>query len=126
MNVYCLAKFKDEFDKLKRKNSYKDLESQIVNYFFNTTVEKLSTGTRLNHDAYKPYIKTRISGKGGYRFYYPLILIKGDVYLMYVHPKKGVHGQSNIDNNLKKELYKEIIKCINKIMFIKSMLKMNY
>jgi hypothetical protein len=47
MEIYCLEDFKVEFDKLKKKNSYKQIESQIIEYFFNKTVIELASGVRL-------------------------------------------------------------------------------
>jgi cyclopropane fatty-acyl-phospholipid synthase-like methyltransferase len=44
-----LEEFKTAFDKLKSKNSYKTLEQDTINYFFNKSVQELSSGTRLNH-----------------------------------------------------------------------------
>ena len=34
MKIYCTNEFKFEFDKLMRKNSYKNLETALVEYFF--------------------------------------------------------------------------------------------
>lgn len=112
MEIYCLEDFKIEFDKLKSKNSYKTLEKDIINYFFNKTKDKLSSGTRLNHSNETPYIKKRIGGRGGFRFYFLLILIKDSLYLMYVHPKTGPKGVENITDDSKAYLYKKVLECI--------------
>lgn len=75
MKLFCLEDFKVEFEKLKSKNSYKTVEKEIIDYFFNKKASQLQSGTRLNHSDTEPYIKKRLKGKGGYRFYY-LLLIK--------------------------------------------------
>ncbi len=49
MNIYCLEDFKVEFEKLKKKNSYKLIESQTIEYFFNKTVSELASGVCLNN-----------------------------------------------------------------------------
>ena len=112
MELYCLEDFKVEFDRLKSKNSYKTIEKDIINYFFNKTKDKLCSGTRLNHSNEAPYIKKRIGGRGGFRFYFLLILIKNSLYLMYVHPKTGSKGAENITDDSKAYLYKKVLECI--------------
>ena len=62
MKLFCLEDFKVEFEKLKSKRSYKEVEKEIINYFFDKTVEDLQSGTRLNHSIDSPYIKKRLGG----------------------------------------------------------------
>lgn len=76
MKIFCIAEFKVEFEKLKDKKSYNSIESDIIDYFFDKSVQELSSGTRLNNSSETPYIKKRIHGKGGFRFYYLLIIKK--------------------------------------------------
>jgi len=38
MVIYCIEKFKVEFEKLISKNSYKSLQKEIINYFFDKAV----------------------------------------------------------------------------------------
>lgn len=112
MKIYCLEDFKFAFEKLKSKNSYKSIEQDTINYFFNKSSSDLSPGTRLNNSDLTPYIKKRLGGRGGFRFYY-LLLIKDDrIYLMYVHPKTGVYGAENITDESKAMLYKKLLTSI--------------
>lgn len=113
MRLFCLEDFKVEFEKLRSKKSYLDLEKEIISYFFDKTKEELCSGARLNNNSDFPYIKKRLSGRGGYRCYY-LLLIKNDcLYLMFVHPKTGPVGSSNIDDEYKTYLYKKVFTSIN-------------
>ena len=112
MNIFCLAEFKVEFEKLKSKNSYSSIESDMIDYFFNKTVEELSTGTRLNNSSTTPYIKKRINGRGGFRFYFLLIIKDENLFLMFVHPKAGSLGNENITDESKAYLYKKVLECI--------------
>jgi hypothetical protein len=48
MNIFCLDDFKIELDKLKSKKSYRTIEADIIDYFFNKTITELNSGTRLN------------------------------------------------------------------------------
>jgi len=57
------------FDKLKSKKFYNSIEGDVIDYFFGKSVQELSSGTRLNNSGDTPYIKKRINGKGGLRFY---------------------------------------------------------
>lgn len=112
MDLYCLEDFKVEFEKLKSKKSYKTLESEIINYFFRKPMQELCSGTRLNNYADVPYIKKRLGGRGGFRFYFLLLMKKYSLYLMFVHPKIGPHGSDNITDESKAYLYKKVIDCI--------------
>lgn len=112
MPIYCIEDFKKQFEKLSSKNSYKGLESEIINYFFGKPIKDLCSGTRLNNDSENPYIKKRFKGRGGFRCYF-LILIKNEsLYLMFVHPKTGSMGASNLKNESKTHLYKKVLECI--------------
>src|SRR3989304_5483232 len=75
-------------------------------------MSELCSGTRLNNSNHTPYIKKRIGGSGGYRFYFLLIIKDESLYLMFVHPKTGSMGAENIKNDSKVYLYKKILKCI--------------
>ncbi len=112
MRIQCLPAFKKEFEKLRDVKAYRGLESDVIDYFFNKPAERLMSGTRLNQSNDVPYIKKRISGSGGYRAYF-LLLIKDDrLILMFVHPKTGPYGASNIDDDYKAFLYKEVLNAI--------------
>lgn len=94
MKLFCIEEFKIQFEKLIAKKSYKDLEQDIIDFFFDKTMADVCSGTRLNASNETPYIKKRLNGSGGFRLYY-YVLIKNDcLYLMFVHPKKGVYGSS--------------------------------
>lgn len=112
MKIYCLEDFKVEFEKLSSKKSYRDLQKEIIDYFFNKSVEDLKSGTRLNNNDDVPYIKKRLQGSGGYRCYYLLIIKERCIYLMFVHPKTGSIGSSNITDESKTYLYKKVHKSI--------------
>lgn len=112
MELYCLEDFKIEFEKLKSKKSYRTLEQEIINYFFNKKIEQLRSGTRLNHSNQVPYIKKRLGGRGGFRVYFLLIIKKESIYFMFVHPKTGTQGSDNITDESKAYLYKKVLDCI--------------
>ena len=112
MRIYCLAEFKVEFEKLKSKNSYNSIEGDVIDYFFGKSVQELSSGTRLNNSSDTPYIKKRINGKGGFRFYFLLIIKDENLFLMFVHPKTGSLGYENITDDSKAYLYKKVLNCI--------------
>lgn len=66
---------------------------------------------RLNNRDETPYIKKRIGGRGGFRFYY-LLIIKDESLLNVCHPKSGSLGADNITDASKAHLYKKILECI--------------
>lgn len=112
MNIYCLERFKVEFEKLKNKKPYKNLEKELVEYFFGKNTADLCNGTRLNNSDTEPFIKKRLVGSGGFRLYF-LVIIKNDcLYLMFVHPKTGPEGADNIKAESQALIYKEVLECI--------------
>jgi hypothetical protein len=112
MQVFCINEFKVEFEKLISKKQYSTLEKEIIDYFFHKKIDELISGTRLNNSQDIPYIKKRLRGKGGFRLYF-LVLIKNEnIYLMFVHPKTGPYGASNITDESKAMLYKNVLKAI--------------
>lgn len=113
MKIFCLEDFKDEIEKLKKKNSYSSIEKDILEYFFNKEIESLKSGTRLNNSDDTPYIKKRLSGSGGFRVYFLLVVKKESAYLMFVHPKTGSAGFENITDESKALLYKKVLDCIS-------------
>jgi len=112
MDLYCLEDFKTQFDKLKSKRSYKTIEQDIIDYFFGKSTQDLCSGVRLNNSNDAPYIKKRIGGRGGFRFYYLLVIKKDSLYFLFVHPKTGSHGSENITDESKAYLYKKVLDCI--------------
>ncbi|MFC0181513.1 hypothetical protein SAMN04515674_104225 [Pseudarcicella hirudinis] len=114
MFIYSTEEFKNEFEKLIKNNSYRDLEKEIIEYFFDKNIQDLCSGTRLNNSNDAPYIKKRLNGKGGYRVYFYLILKDDCLYLMFVHPKTGSEGSDNISNESKALLYKKVLECVKR------------
>jgi hypothetical protein len=112
MTILCLEDFKIQFERLKKKNSYSSVESYIIEYFFNKNISQLTSGTRLNNSDDTPYIKKRISGSGGYRVYFLLLIKDEKLYLMFLHPKTGSLGYENITDESKALLYKKVLEAI--------------
>lgn len=112
MKIFCLEDFKDEFDKLKVKKTYRTLEKDIIDYFFNKTIQDLNSGTRLNNSDETPYIKKRLRGSGGSRVYFLILIKKENIYLMFIHPKTGPDGAENITDESKSALYKKVLASI--------------
>jgi len=112
MKFFCLEDFKVEFEKLISKKAYSTLEQDLINYFFGKSAQELCSGTRLNNSDKTPYIKKRLKGSGGYRFYFLLILKDESLYFMFSHPKIGPMGGINITDESKAYLYKKILRCI--------------
>jgi len=112
MEFYCLSVFKDEFEKLCKKNSYAGLPQDLIDCFFGKKTVDILSGTRLNQSDTVPYIKKRLSGRGGFRLYFLVNIKKEKVYLMFVHPKTGSEGSDNITNESKAKIYKDVLEAI--------------
>ncbi|WP_297097523.1 hypothetical protein [uncultured Draconibacterium sp.] len=112
MNIFCTDRFKIEFEKLLSKKQYRTLKQDFIKYFFNKKIEELLSGTNLNNSKETPYIKKRLRGSGGYRFYFLILIKEENLYLMFLHPKTGPYGAPNINNESKAMLYKDILEKI--------------
>lgn len=113
MQIFCIEDFKDNIRKLTSKKSYRNIEEDIIEYFFNSEdIQDLRSGINLNQCDDRPYIKKRLKGRGGYRIYYLLILIDNNVYLMFIHPKTGSMGMDNLSNETIRTLYRKVYDCI--------------
>lgn len=109
MKILCLEDFKVEFEKLKNKKTYRDLEGSVIDYFFDKPIDRMMSGVRLNNSNDVPYIKKRLSGSGGYRLYFLLLIKDERVILMFIHPKTGSMGSSNVTDQSKAYLYKKAL-----------------
>jgi len=112
MKIFCLKRFKEAYDDLSKKKSYRSLEKELIDYFFNKEINQLLSGTRLNNSQNEPFIKKRIDGRGGFRIYYLVLIKNKNIYLMFVHPKTGSEGSDNITEQSKALIYKEVLACI--------------
>lgn len=112
MQIFCIDEFKAEFEKLISKKQYSTLEKEIIDYFFHKNTDELLSGTRLNNSQDTPYIKKRLRGRGGFRLYLLVLIRKGNLYLLFVHPKTGPFGASNITDESKAMLYKNVLQAI--------------
>lgn len=108
MKIFCTAEFEKIFKKLSRKNAYRDLEREIIEYFFAEKID-FSGGRRLGGHAENPYIKKRLGGSGGYRTYFYVVVKQDNLYLMFLHPKTGPDGSPNITDDAKTQLLKDLI-----------------
>ncbi|MES2578266.1 MAG: hypothetical protein V4589_11700 [Bacteroidota bacterium] len=112
MTIYCIEEFKVEFEKLKNKKQYSDLESLVLDFFLDNTLDKIKTGDLLNGSTTVPFLKKRIPDAGGYRVYFLVIIKNENVYISYVHPKTGPMGGENVTSEHKKHIQKETYSCI--------------
>ncbi len=113
MEIYCLQEFKTQFDKLKKKGSYKGIESEIIdNFFGKNPLDFFKNGAKITGTNDIPFIKKRVTGRGGWRFYYLLMVKKEKLYLMYLHPKRGSEGAENITDEFEKQIYTEVLSSI--------------
>lgn len=112
MIIYCIEDFKIEFEKLKSKKQYSDLESLVLDFFLNSTLDKIKTGDLLNGSTIAPFLKKRIPNARGYRVYFLVIVKDEKVYISYVHPKTGPMKATNVTAEHKKHIQKETYSCI--------------
>lgn len=112
MAIYCLLDFKNNIEKLKKKNQYIEIEKDIIDYFFDKPIENLKTGFNINRSETIPYIKSRLNGSGGYRIYYLLLIVKGNVFLIHIHPKTGPYGSESLGKENIGALYNDVWEAI--------------
>lgn len=119
IEIFCLPEFEEEYRKLIKNNSYKSLTKELLKFLNTESIDELASGTLLNRDQAVPYIKKRLSGRGGFRLYYLLIIKNDSVYLLFVHPKTGSKGASNISDEAKKDLYVKAVDLIKEEKMIR-------
>lgn len=112
MEVFCTERFKQEFFSLLSHKPYRNLETEIIEYFFGRDINEIQSGTRLNNSLETPFIKKRLNGSGGYRFYFLVVVKDKNVYLTFVHPKTGPKGSDNITDESKAAIQKEVYEAI--------------
>jgi hypothetical protein len=109
MKLYCLEDFKDEVEKLSKKNSYSSLPEDIIEYFFGKDSSELANGIRINKHPAPPFIKKRLNGSGGFRVYFLLVVKNDCVYLTYVHAKTGSEGSENLADGVASSLLRKVL-----------------
>ena len=110
--IYCIEDFKDEIEKLRKNNSYQNVDELVLARIKDKTIDEFKTGTNLNLSPTHPYIKCDVGGRSGLRMYYTAILHKGRVYLAFIHPKTGSLGSSNTTSDGRAYFIKKITECI--------------
>ena len=110
--IYCIEAFRKQLQKLRKSNSYKDIDQLLIKFLRNRDINHFRTGTLLNKSITHPYIKHDIGGRSGYRLYYLAIIIGECVYLAFIHPKTGSEGSPNTTNDSRTELYKAVADAI--------------
>lgn len=110
--IYCTEAFKKQVEKLRKNNSYKDIDKVLFQFLNHKNIDQFRTGTLLNKSISHPYIKHDISGRGGYRLYYLAVVIKECLYLAYIHPKTGSQGSPNTTHEARAKFYKLVAEAI--------------
>lgn len=101
---YCSQSFKNEFQKLIKKNQHIDLESNFIEFLGTEKkqiidfYEGIKLGGNVNTDPC--LIKKRRKGSGGYRIYYYIYLQNDEICFISLHPKTGKRGKAN-ENEIK-------------------------
>jgi hypothetical protein len=114
MDFFTTEEFIFEVTKLLKSKSHSDCEIEIINSLFTSSIDEIKNiaCTRIGGDANKsPFLRKRIEtlngGKsGGYRLYFWLMIQDEDVFLLFIHPKKGRKSGTNITTEKQMELVK--------------------
>ncbi len=112
LKLYCLEDFKVEIEKLSKKKPYASLEAEVLKHFYGKTMEEARSGVLLNASNTTPYVKKRLKGSGGYRVYFLAIIKDYCLYLLFVHPKTGPEGSSNVTDEAKADFLNQAIDAI--------------
>ena len=87
MNVFCIEDFITEVHDLQKHKPYRGIQKEIIDAIFFKSLEELKSGTLLNNDNDRCYIKKRICGSAGYRIYYYLLVVSENIYLPFNLPE---------------------------------------
>jgi hypothetical protein len=108
MRLFCTEEFKKELGTLKKNNSHAHVEAELVDNYCNKSFSDATKGDLLFDLVNAKFVKKRLSGRGGFRFYVLAVISDENVYLTWVHPKKGFHGMDNTSTARQKELLKTV------------------
>jgi hypothetical protein len=111
-SIFCIEEFKVAVEKLRKNKSYKDIDSLVIEALKDRPVESFRRGPLLNSSQNSPYLKLRIGGRGGYRMYFIAAIVRGCVYIAFIHPKKGSLGSANITDEARARFQRRIFECI--------------
>lgn len=112
-NIYCIDDFELAVKKLRKNNSYKDVDELLISSLKNKNIDDFKNkGTNLNRSQTHPYVKLDVGGRSGFRLYYLAIVHEGSVYLGFIHPKTGSKGSSNTVNDARSELMSKLLSAI--------------
>ncbi|NIJ52860.1 hypothetical protein [Dyadobacter arcticus] len=114
MNIYCTERFKSEFKKLIKYNSYKILERQVIDNFFNCSDDQIRHGTTISSSSYRSVVKKRIGGRGGFRAYFYVYVMDNKIYLSYIYPKTGSEGKISLSKAFRKLIIDETDEAIDR------------
>lgn len=108
MRLFCTEEFKKELSTLRKNNSHAHVEAELVDAYCNKPFSDVLGGDLLYDLKTAKFVKKRLSGRGGFRFYVLAVISDENVYLTWVHPKSGFHGMDNISTVKQKELLTSI------------------
>lgn len=106
MRVLCTPDFKKEYNRLIRKNKYKDLRALLVAMFKDAEPGDVESGSRIFAIPNRPYIKKRLGGSGKFRLDYIFLSDKNEVCLLFVYSKKDLE---DLDIEKRKSLLKDFV-----------------
>ena len=104
MDFFTTEEFIIEVTKLLKSKSHFDCEIEIISSILSSNIEQIKNIAckRIGGDANKsPFLRKNVEtsngGKsGGYRLYFWLMVQDEDVFLLFIHPKKGRYSSPNI------------------------------
>lgn len=110
MTFYCLEEFFHTFKKLKKNNSYKDIEKALIKGLLTKSVDHITKGgVCLNGNRERPLVKSRPNGSSGYRVIYLTIVCDDKVYMGSIYSHKGSKGIKDISDSKLKDVYAQLI-----------------
>lgn len=112
MKLFSTQEFKNEFEKLIKKNSYKYLSAELISFYFEKEITSCLDGTKLNGHSKNPFIKKRLGGSGGARLYLIAVIANDSIYFSFIHAKSGALGYENISNTKKTQLLNDVVNAI--------------
>jgi len=117
MNYYYLLQFKADVKKLQKKNHYKQIIKDILQFLTNKPKQQLIQQSILikendGIELYKCRIANSLSNKGkrgGYRFYIAFDALDSEKLIMcLIYPKDGPKAQTNLTDSGAEQLLKAI------------------
>ena len=118
MRIFMSPDFIDEVRKILKSKAHSDCEDAIIEGIYKKAMDdivQVGSTKKIGGSNDTPFVRKRLEGigtgkSGGYRLYFWAIKVGDEIYLLFIHPKKGRRSSTNITPEYQKQLAKDFVR----------------